>query len=206
MPKYFTPDKASVASDIWNKTLTINRGESYLIKANSGRGKSSLCNFLYGVRNDYSGEIVFDTKNIDKFTIDRWIELRKRSLSILFQDLRLFDELTVIQNIELKNRLTNHKRVKEIVSLLERLGIGSKVDSRVSELSLGERQRVAFVRTVIQPFDFIILDEPVSHLDSDNGAVMAQILTEESQKEGAGVIVTSVGNNLQMQYDNIVCL
>ncbi|MFI3261559.1 MAG: ATP-binding cassette domain-containing protein [Rikenellaceae bacterium] len=205
-PKYFTESKANEVSGIWNSTLTINRGESCLIRANSGRGKTSLCNFLYGLRNDYNGSILFDQKDISSFSVNKWIKYRKRYLSILFQELRLFSELTVIENIELKNRLTNFKQPKEILHLLESLGIESKVNQKVGELSLGEQQRVAFVRSLCQPFHFILADEPVSHLDSDNGTIMAELLYKEAHKQGAGIIATSVGNNLNIQYDKTLHL
>lgn len=206
VPAYFDQTKMYETSDIWDSALTINRGESYLIKASSGGGKSSLCSFIYGIRRDYNGSLLFDGSDCSLFSLAKWVKCRRDSIAILFQDLKLFPELTVIENIELKNRLTNHKRRCEIVDMLDSLGVGTKIDTMTGQLSLGEQQRVAFVRSLCQPFDFILLDEPVSHLDSKNGAIIANLLKEECKKQNAGVVVTSVGNDLELNYDNILHL
>ena len=81
-------------SDVWRKDITFHKGESYLLEAASGTGKSSLCSYLYGYRNDYEGLITFDYEPIRSFKIKEWTAVRKSSISILFQDLRLFPELT----------------------------------------------------------------------------------------------------------------
>ena len=73
-------------------------------------------------------------------------------------------------------------------------------------MSLGQQQRVAFVRALCQPTDFILLDEPVSHLDNDNAVVMAQMLRERVQRDGLGLIVTSIGYRLPYEYDRILQL
>ena len=85
--------------------------------------------------------------------------------------------------------------------MMERLGVGEKVDSPVAKLSIGQQQRVAIVRTLCQPCDFILLDEPVSHLDDTNNAIVAQMVSEEAERQGAGIISTSVGNNVMIKVD-----
>ena len=84
---------------------------------------------------------------------------------------------------------------------MQQLGIGDKVNSLVAKLSIGQQQRVAIVRTLCQPCDFILLDEPVSHLDDTNNAIVAQMVMEEAKRQGAGVISTSVGNNVKITVD-----
>ena len=65
---------------------------------------------------------------------------------------------------------------------------------------MGQQQRLAIVRALCQPFDFILLDEPVSHLDAENNAIAAEIIAEEASRQGAGIISTSVGNHLMLDY------
>lgn len=166
-----------------------------------GTGKSSLCSYIYGYRRDYQGIISFDGRNIRSFSVGEWADVRKHSLSILFQELRIFPELTALENVLLKNRLTNHKKKKEILALFEATGIPDKTDERAGKLSFGQQQRVAFIRSLCQPFDFIFLDEPISHLDNDNSAIMSRLLMEEAGKQGAGIIVTSIGKHLELEYD-----
>ena len=202
LPQVFS-DRNIVVSEVWHQDLTLRKGEHYLLEAASGTGKSSFCSYLYGYRQDYQGIICFDEKNIRGFSTDEWVEVRRRSLSILFQELRIFPELTALENIRLKNQLTGWKKKKEILTLLERLGIADKKEEKAGKLSFGQQQRVAFVRSLCQPFDFILLDEPISHLDDENAAIMAQLLTEEADRQGAGIIVTSIGKHLPMHYDRV---
>ena len=130
-----------------------------------------------------------------------WCNVRCRHIAYLAQDLRLFPELTAYENIELKNRLTGHKTRKEVIDYFEMLGIADKTDSQLGKLSIGQQQRVAIIRTLCQPCDFILLDEPVSHLDEANNKIVAQMVTDEARRQGAGVISTSVGNNLMINVD-----
>ncbi len=93
----------SIISDVWHQSLTLKRGEAYLVEAASGTGKSSLCSYVYGYRNDYQGIICFDGKNIRTLSVRDWVEIRKCSISMLFQELRLFTELTAWENVQLDN-------------------------------------------------------------------------------------------------------
>lgn len=200
LPQVFA-DRDTIISDIWHQDITLHKGKRYLLNAVSGTGKSSLCSYIYGYRHDYQGIINFDERNIRSLSVHEWVETRKHSLSILFQELRLFTGLTALENVELKNRLTGFKKKKEILTLFEALGIPDKVNVKAGKLSFGQQQRVAFIRSLCQPFDFIFLDEPVSHLDDRNGLLMSRLLTEEAERQGAGIIVTSIGKHLKLAYD-----
>lgn len=193
-------------SEVWLRNVEFERGKHYLISAESGTGKSSLCSYIYGYRIDYSGVMQFDGTDIRTLSVEQWCDVRKNHIAYLPQDLRLFPELTAIENIQLKNRLTNFKTEKEIISYFERLGISEKVNSPVGKLSIGQQQRVAIIRALCQPADFILLDEPVSHLDEANNAIVAQMVTEEAARQGAGVISTSVGNNVKISVDKELML
>lgn len=199
LPKVFA-GKDYIDSDVWHKEVTFEKGNFYLIEAASGTGKSSLGSYLYGYRNDYEGIISFDGNNIRNLTIKDWVNIRKHSLSMLFQDLRLFTELTAMENVLLKNSLTGFKKKKDIKDLFYELGIGDKMNVEVGKMSFGQQQRVALIRALCQPFDFLFMDEPISHLDEVNATNMSRILTDEAIKQGAGVIVTSIGKQLKLDY------
>ena len=192
-----------IHSDIWQQQVIFERGKRYLISAESGTGKSSMCSYIYGYRQDYSGSIAFDGQDIRSMTVAQWCDVRQRHIAYLPQDMRLFDELTAMENVELKNRLTGFKGRDEILKLFEAMGIPDKVDSLASKLSIGQQQRVAIIRALCQPYDFIMLDEPVSHLDEENNRTVADIIVNEASRQGAGIIATSVGNHLQMDVDTI---
>ena len=205
LPRVFE-EKTDVQSDIWMKNVTFEKGKKYLIEAASGTGKSSLCSFVYGYRKDYSGKILFDDEDVANYNVSQWVELRKRSVSMLFQELRLFPELTAFENIRLKNDLTGFRTTAEIEQRLEQLGIADKRDQLIGKMSFGQQQRVAFVRALSQPADFLFMDEPVSHLDKSNGKILADILDEECQKRGLGIIVTSIGHHIEMDYNRVLKL
>lgn len=190
-----------IRSEIWQQEVTLERGKRYLISAESGTGKSSMCSYIYGYRQDYSGVIAFDGQDIRSLSVAQWCEIRQRHIAYLPQEMRLFAELTAMENVQLKNDLTGFKSRDEIVRLFQALGIEDKQDSLVAKLSIGQQQRVAIIRSLCQPCDFIMLDEPVSHLDDENNRIAADLITQEATRQGAGVIATSVGNHLKMQVD-----
>lgn len=192
-----------IESDVWHKDVTFERGHVYLVEADSGTGKSSLCSYLVGYRDDYQGIICFDGQNIRNNRVKDWVEIRKRSLGYLFQELRLFPELTAYENVAIKNNLTGFKKRKQIEEWFGALGIGDKMHEKVGRMSFGQQQRVAMMRALAQPFDFLLADEPVSHLDDENGRVMGEIMMDEVRRQGAGVIVTSIGKRMMLDYEKI---
>ena len=200
LPAVFA-QRGGAESEVWCRDITFERGKRYLVAAHSGTGKSSLCSYLYGYRNDYSGSIKFGSTDITSLNIAQWCEVRCRHLAYLPQEMRLFPELTAMENVELKNRLTGYRSKADITQMFERLGIPEKKDQLMAHLSIGQQQRVAIIRTLCQPFDFILLDEPVSHLDETNNRLAATLVAEEAARQGAGIIATSVGNDVMITID-----
>ena len=205
LPRVFA-GQDGIRSDIWHQDITLERGKRYLISAESGTGKSSMCSYIYGYRQDYSGVIAFDGQDIRSLTIAQWCDIRQRHIAYLPQDMRLFSELTAMENVELKNSLTGFKSRDDIRRLFEVMGIADKMDSLAGKLSIGQQQRVAIIRTRCQPCDFIMLDEPVSHLDDENNRIVADLITQEATRQGAGIIATSVGYHLKMDDSTLINL
>ena len=205
VPEIFS-SREDISSDIWLSDFSFERGKHYLVEAESGTGKSSLCSYLFGQRGDYRGEILFDGEDIRNLSVGDWSRLRRESMGILFQDLKLFDELTALENVELKNRLTKMQSRATILSWFEELGIGDKVDARIGRMSYGQQQRVALIRALCQPLDFLLLDEPISHLDDRNSEVMRDIILRETERQGAAIIATSIGKHMDLNYDKVVRL
>ena len=203
LPQVFA-DRDAITSDVWHRDITFHKGKRYLIEAASGTGKSSLCSYVYGYRNDYQGIINFDELNIRSLSVNDWTDIRKHSLSILFQELRIFPELTAIENIQLKNRLTNFKKRKEVLTLFEAIGIADKVNEKAGKLSFGQQQRVAFIRSLCQPFDFIFLDEATNALDANNEREIMEQL--HAFYKGRTVVVVAHRLSTVRDADKIVVL
>ena len=193
-------------SDVWGTDLLFEKGRSYLIKAASGRGKSSLCSYIYGLRDDYQGQILLDGVPAPSIQSSRWNEIRQTQLGVMFQDLRLFGDLNAVDNVMVKAGLTSFCDEKKTVELLCELGLSDRLDRPVRLLSFGQQQRVAFVRMLCQKADFLLLDEPVSHLDADNAAIMVKMLERETAQSGTGLIVTTIGHDLPYNYDKVLML
>lgn len=205
LPQVFS-QRDDLQSDIWKQKVTFEKGHLYLVEADSGKGKSTFCSYVVGYRHDYSGQVLFDDRDTRQFHVRDWVQMRQRHISHLFQELRLFPELTALENVQIKNKITGYKSEEQIKEWFERLGIGDKLNSKCGLMSFGQQQRVAMIRALVQPFDFLLADEPISHLDDTNSAIMADIMMTEAKAQGAGVIVTSIGKHMTLDYEKVLKL
>ncbi|MDO4737102.1 MAG: ATP-binding cassette domain-containing protein [Bacteroidales bacterium] len=202
LPNVFQ-SRTDIVSDIWKQDVTFEKGKRYLVEANSGTGKSSLCSYIYGYRHDYQGQILFDGEDIRRYAVAKWTDIRKNHFALLWQELRMFPELTALENVQIKNCLTRFQKKKQILEWFDMLGITEKLNAKVECLSYGQQQRVALVRALCQPFDFLLLDEPISHLDDSNSEIMERVVMAEVKRQGAGVIATSIGKRIELPYDQV---
>lgn len=205
LPQVFA-QRTDLDSEIWKQDVTFEKGHLYLVEANSGKGKSTFCSYILGYRHDYAGQVLFDDVDTSSYKVKDWVEMRKSHISHLFQELRLFPELTAMENVEIKNKMTNFQSKEQIMEWFDRLGISDKVDAKIGRMSFGQQQRVAMIRSLCQPFDFILADEPISHLDDTNSRIMGDIMMTEAKRQGAGVIVTSIGKHMDLAYEKVVRL
>ena len=205
IPQVFS-QRADLQSEVWGQDISFEKGHLYLVEAESGKGKSTFCSYVMGFRHDYEGRVLFDDNNTLDLSVLQWVDIRRAHISHLFQELRLFPELTAWENVQIKNKLTGFKDDKQIKEWFERLGIGDKLDAKIGRMSFGQQQRVAMIRALVQPFDFLFADEPISHLDDHNSQIMGDIMMTEAKRQGAGVIVTSIGKHMNLNYERTVKL
>ena len=205
LPQVFS-QRTDLESEIWNQDVSFEKGHLYLVEADSGKGKSTFCSYILGYRHDYSGSVMFDNEVTAQYQVKDLVEMRKRHISYLFQELRLFPELTAMENVEIKNKITDFQSKEQILKWFDMLGIADKVDAKIGRMSFGQQQRVAMIRSLCQPFDFILADEPISHLDDNNSRIMGDIMMTEAKRQGAGVIVTSIGKHMDLPYEKVVRL
>ncbi len=204
-PVFLEKEKTN-QSQVWNNEIIFAAAEKIQLLAPSGSGKTSFIHFLYGLRKDYTGNILFNDKNIASFNAEETARCRSNRLSIVFQDLRLFADHAAFENIQVKKILQPYKDAASINEMAQRLGIDNKLAQHAGICSYGEQQRIAIIRALQQPFDFLILDEPFSHLDEANSKKAMLLIEEEVQKRNAGIILADLATVTFFKADRTMML
>ena len=194
-------------SDVWNKNLQFENGDFIKIKAPSGTGKTTFVHIIYKLRNDYEGNVLWNNKNLFAIQAEELAVLRQQNISIIFQDLRLFPNLSARENIELKRVLQKPIYQSSIIDeMAEQLGIASILNQKASMCSYGEQQRIAIIRSLMQPFSWLIMDEPFSHLDKNNIEKAAALINAECKKRNGGFILTDLEDDEHFNYTRFLNL
>jgi len=191
----------SSLTQIWEKDVELNPGEKVHVLAPSGTGKSTLLGILYGLRKDFNGDLFFNQKSPSD-----WSEIRTQSISIVFQELELLNGLTALENIQLKNQLTAHLNDEEIHDLMVKLGVEDLRNKCVEFLSRGERQRIAIIRAMCMPFEWLLLDEPFSALDDQNTKSAIEVINAMLERNNAGLILANLKNDDFFEYQQKLVL
>ena len=141
-------------SEIWNQNIQFNKGEWVKIKAPSGTGKTTLVHIIWQIRSDYTGVVMYENTNATAIKADAIAKYRQHKMSIIFQDMRLFGNLTARENIELK-RVMNSSPMYEagmVDDMAAALDITHILSQKAATCSYGEQQRIAIIRSLMQPF------------------------------------------------------
>ena len=101
LPHVFA-QRSDLQSEVWKQNVKFEKNKLYLVEAMSGTGKSTLCSYILGYRHDYTGDVCFDTTNVSTLDVKAWVDIRQHSISHLFQELRLFPELTALEKCKLR--------------------------------------------------------------------------------------------------------
>jgi|TARA_B110000438_G_scaffold302013_1_gene358440 ABC-type lipoprotein export system ATPase subunit len=193
-------------SAVWNKEISFEENSNYNIISPSGKGKSTLVSFCNGFRQDFKGELLLNNQSIVNVDSNKWALIRAQKLAYIPQDLLLIPYLTIWENLILKNKLTNHKKDSEILQLIEAFGLEKCKDKNINLISIGQQQRVAIIRALIQPFETLIMDEPFSHIDNSNINIASELIETACKKENANFIITSLNNKSTFENVQQICL
>lgn len=205
VPTYLEPEKIQ-RSEIWNQTLSFEPAQKIHIVAPSGSGKTSLVHFLYRMRSDYNGRILFNKDDIRQYQTESLATVRSSQISVIFQDLRLFFNHTVRENIEVKRALNPYHAPERIHEMCAELGIAGKLDKPLRTCSYGEQQRIAIIRALQQPFSVLLMDEPFSHLDEQNRSKAMQLIESEAAKRNATLVLADLKRIDYFHHDRILHL
>jgi lipoprotein-releasing system ATP-binding protein len=160
-------------------TLNIERGDFVALRGASGAGKSTLLHLLGGLDRPSHGRIRFEGREISSLSRSELARFRNRRIGFVFQAYHLLPELSALENVCLPARMNREPASTALPrarQLLERVGLGDRLDHRPYELSGGEQQRVALARALVNRPDLILADEPTGNLDSHTGNEIIQLL------------------------------
>jgi ABC-type lipoprotein export system ATPase subunit len=195
-----------VTNSVWGNTYEWHAPQKTILNAVSGKGKSTFIGILSGVRTDFEGDLIINAKSTKGFSNKDWTELRATSISTVYQDLQLFLELTILENLQVKNNLTNHFTEQKLLVLIDEVGLTAHLSKKCKILSLGQQQRVAILRALCQPFKILLMDEPFSHLDKVNELIIVDILKKELEENQAGLIMTTLGETPTINFDTEIVI
>jgi len=176
-------------------TLEIKKGEYVSILGTSGSGKSTLMHLIGLLDRPTSGQILINNKDISTLSDDELSVLRNTFVGFVFQQFNLINKLTVLENVALpavyfKGKL-NFDPYKKATDLLEKFGMGERLNFYPNKISGGQQQRVAIARSLIMSPDMILADEPTGNLDSKTGDEILDILEDLNKKTGVTVVVVT---------------
>ncbi|MGA0286447.1 MAG: ABC transporter ATP-binding protein [Phycisphaerales bacterium] len=189
--------------------LAIARGEAVACVGPSGCGKTTLLELMVGIRRPDAGRIEIDGIRLDAMTdtaLRRW---RRREVGLVFQDLRLLDSLTALENILLPYHLDGSlgdlaAATARARRLAESMGIDALLRRRPRRLSQGERQRIAVCRALVTEPALVAADEPTGSLDPDTAAVAADLLVEAARRGGRTLFMVTHDHSLLDRFDRVV--
>ena len=186
--------------------LEIQDGEFVIISGTSGSGKTTLLNILGLIDRATGGNYILNGENITDMNDNAHAELRNKMFGYVFQSFYLIDELNIVENVCVpagyagERKKERNKRAEE---LLKVVGLGDKVHSRPSQLSGGEKQRVASARALINNPNIILADEPTGNLDSNNSRIVMELL-KKKYIEGKTIIMVTHDPSLEIYATKII--
>ncbi len=184
-------------------SLDIEDGQYIAVTGPSGSGKSTLLNILGGMTKPDHGEVLVNGKQLYRLSEKERNIYRREKIGFVFQQFHLIPYLKVYENILTGTTGKNHK--SNVQALLERFQIDNKSKHYPSQLSVGEKQRVALIRAAVSRPDMILADEPTGNLDDENGKIILDFF-REYHREGKTVILVTHESGLSEHADRIITL
>ena len=189
--------------------LAIQKGDYVAVTGASGAGKSTLLYVIGGLIHPDSGEVLFKGRNLYGMPDKERNSYRKREVGFVFQQFHLMPYLSVLENVRLACFEKRH--FQHIDSYFEKCSLSSLKDKYPSELSVGEKQRTAFVRAIISEPAILLADEPTGNLDADNSKIVMDLIAGFHKNGGTVVVVSHhpdvakhAGNSLVLEKGRIV--
>ena len=196
--------KLTVLHDI---SFDIEERETFAIVGPSGSGKTTLLGLCAGLDQPDSGTITLCGSDIGSLTEDERAVLRNRNIGFVFQDFQLLPTLTALENVAVPLELQGAKNASKIGrELLEKVGLGDRIDHYPSQLSGGEQQRVAVARAFSNSPSILFADEPTGNLDAETGEKVIELLFNLNKESGTTLVIVTHDLELAQKTGRILKL
>lgn len=189
--------------------LRIRSGERVAIIGASGSGKTTLLQIMGGLDDPTSGEVTIDGASIADSDEATKGKLRNRYIGFVYQFHHLLPEFTAQENVALPlmiRRLSKESAMQDAAQLLERVGLGQRLEHKPGELSGGERQRAAVARALITRPKLVLADEPTGNLDAGNGEHVLGLMLELNRELETSLIVVTHDHSIAARMDRVLVL
>lgn len=187
--------------------FALAAGEHLLLLGPSGSGKTTLINVIAGLLTPAEGEVTVAGEPMSRSSPARRDALRRRTLSVVFQTLRLLPALTVRQNLSLVQRVARGRSDPAAVEeLLAQVGLSGRADARPRQLSQGEAQRAAIARALVTRPRLVIADEPTSALDDANAQGVLDLMLATAEATGASLLIATHDRRVQKRVGRVLTL
>ncbi len=187
--------------------FSIDKGEKVAIVGPSGSGKTTLLGLCAGLDKSTTGTVTLAGSELSNLSEDEKAAVRNKSVGFIFQNFQLIPTLTALENVMIPLELQGKSDIEERASsLLERVGLGDRMDHYPSQLSGGEQQRVSLARAFSNAPQILFADEPTGNLDDDTGGKVEQLLFELNEQEGTTLIIVTHDGELAAKTDRIIKL
>ncbi len=203
LSKTFDPNTSPVHA-VKDVSLEICENEIIVLTGRSGSGKSTLLHLLAGLEKKTSGSIYFKENDYDKLKPFELTCLRRIEMGFVYQFHYLLNELSAQENVSLPLKLNNVNQDKAYatsIEILDSLGLGHRIDHKPSELSGGEKQRVAIARSLVHSPSLVILDEPTGDLDTQTSLEVINSLKKFVSDKKSSLLIATHDDNFQKIAD-----
>lgn len=182
-------------------TLNIEDGDFSVILGASGSGKSTLLNVMSGLERPENGEVIYDGKDIAKFSDSQLTQFRKENVGFIFQQYYLLPHMNVAKNVKMGADLAENKDYKAII---QAVGLKDKLQKYPSELSGGEQQRVSVARALAKKPKVLFLDEPTGALDEQTGRQVLDYICKLQQQYGFTIVMVTHNLNIAEMAKTVI--
>ena len=183
-------------------SFEVEKGELVVIVGPSGAGKTTLLNILGGMDTLSTGKVYLDGQEISSYNRKQLTEYRRHDVGFVFQFYNLVPNLTALENVELATQIG--EKALNPVKVLERVGLGERLDNFPAQLSGGEQQRVSIARALAKNPKILLCDEPTGALDYNTGKQILKLLQDTSRESGMTIVVITHNSALAPMADRII--